>query len=95
MKRGKGSEPLPKNRILFQGDCRNGAAVDGLLTIAGVASIGVDDPGLIISKLKHLGAEFTAESTSDTQIQINLRRSHNHCSLLDVFDQQKQCISYT
>ena len=87
---GRGSEqPLPKIVSLFQGDCGDWTAVDGLLTIAGVAGIWIDDPGLIISKLKNLGAEFTAESTSDTQIQINLRRSHNHYSLLDVFDQQK------
>jgi len=85
---GEGAQSSPSRKIvfLFQGDCGDGAAIDGLLAIAGVAATWVAYPGLIISKLEHLGAELTAESTSDTQIHFNLRRSHDHYSLLGVFD---------
>jgi hypothetical protein len=64
--RRRGSEPLLNNNVLFHGDRCDGAAVDRLLTVAGVAGIGIDDPGLVVSELEHLGAEFAAEPTSNT-----------------------------
>jgi hypothetical protein len=62
----RGSEPLLNNNVLFHGDRGDGAAVDRLLAVAGVAGIGIDDPGLVVSEFEHLGAEFAAEPTSNT-----------------------------
>jgi hypothetical protein len=66
MNRRRGSEPLLNDYVLFHGDRGDGAAVDGLLAVAAIAGIGVDDPGLIVSELEHLGAKFAAEPTSNT-----------------------------
>ena len=66
MKKRRGLEPLLNNYVLFHGDRCDGAAVDSLLAVAGVAGIGIDDPGLVVSELEHLGAEFAAEPTSNT-----------------------------
>ena len=49
MNRRRGSKPLLNNNVLLHGDRGDGAAVDSLLTVAGVAGIGIDDPGLVVS----------------------------------------------
>jgi hypothetical protein len=45
----RGLKPLLNNYVLFHGNRCDGAAVYSLLTVAGVAGIGVDDPGLVVS----------------------------------------------
>jgi len=62
----RGSVPLLNNYILFHADRGDGAAVNGLLAVASIAGIGIDDPGLVVSELEHLGTEFAAEPTSNT-----------------------------
>jgi len=94
MNRRRGSEPLLNNNVLLHGDRGDGAAVDSLLTVAGVAGIGIDDPGLVVSELEHLGAEFAAEPTSNTCICINLWRCHNYYSLLNDFDERTDTILF-
>jgi len=66
MNRRRGSAPLLNNYVLFHADRGDGAAVNSLLAVAGIAGIGIDDPGLVVSELEHLGAEFAAEPTSNT-----------------------------
>ena len=67
MNRRRGSELLLLNNyVLFHADRGDGAAINGLLAVAGIAGIGIEDPGLVVSELEHLGAEFAAEPTSNT-----------------------------
>jgi hypothetical protein len=78
----EGARPPLLKRIgtLSQRDCRDRAAVHCLLTIAGVAAVGIDDPCLIIPQFENLGAEFGAESAADTGIHVNFWRRHNNYS---------------
>jgi hypothetical protein len=62
----RGSGPLLSNYVLFHGDCGDGTAVDGLLAVAGVAGIGIGDPSFVVSEFEYLGAQFAAETTSNT-----------------------------
>ncbi len=69
-------------RQLFQRNCRDRAAVDGLLAVAGIAGIRIYDPSLIVPELENLGTEFGAETATDTEIHINFRSSHSHVTVL-------------
>jgi len=59
-----------ENISLLKGYCRDRTTVNCLLTVACIAGISVDDPCLIVSELKYLGAEFRAKPATDAQIQV-------------------------
>ena len=67
-----------KRCSLFQCYCRDGTAVNRLLTIAGITGIRVGDPCLIVPELENLGAQFRAKSATDAEVHINYRGSHRY-----------------
>ena len=93
-RRGKIAPP-ETNRTLFQRYGRDGAAVYSLLTVAGVAAVGIDNPCLIIPEFENLGTEFGAESAADTGIHVNFWRRHNdHSFLVVLFLEYNSRFSY-
>lgn len=71
-------------RFLIQRYCSDGAAVNCLPAVAGVAAVGINNPRLVVPESKNLWAKFSAESAADTGVHINFRHCHNARSFLVV-----------
>jgi len=64
-------------RSLFENDRGYRAAVSGLSAVAGIATVRIDDPRLIIPWLKNIRTKLRAKPATDAKIQIDSWSSHN------------------